>query len=423
MTSDFILDQTYKSYPSHATPCRASELASKGWHLLANDLPFPLAVLRRSALRHNLAWMQAYAQRKGVLLAPHGKTSMSPELFEMQLAAGAWGLTFASVYQARVGVEAGARRIIIANQVVCDADFDALAALLLRHPDLRVWFLVDSPAQLTLIEDWATRRGQQTPLDVLLEMGIPGQRTGCRTLEQALHLARQLASSRAVRLGGVECYEGVLAQCNSEHDARAVTALVRRVTELVQACDARGLFEADEVLLSAGGSAVFDLVLPLLRLQGLSRPLRGVLRSGCYLTHDHGHYARLLHLVEQREGLDSSLRAALEVWTMVQSVPEPGLALLTCGRRDISYDIELPLPQQIAPRGAQSARNVPPDWRISALNDQHAYLRFDPVGLTPAVGDRVSLGISHPCTTFDKWRWLALVEDDGAVTGAVSTRF
>jgi D-serine dehydratase len=108
---------------------------------------------------------------------------------------------------------------------------------------------------------------------------------------------------------------------------------------------------------------------------------------------------------------------------MVQSVPEPGLALLTCGRRDVSYDLEMPLPQSWVRHGASTLMPTPADWKISALNDQHAYLRFDAAGPTPQVGDRVVLGISHPCTTFDKWRWLALVDDSYAITGAVHTRF
>lgn len=423
MITDFTLDHKYKSYPFSASPCKASELATKGWNVLANDLPFPLAVISRSALAHNVAWMQDYATRKGVAIAPHGKTTMSPQLFQQQLTAGAWGLSFATMYQCAVGIEAGARRIIIANQVVSDADFDALASLLASHSDLRIWFLVDSLAQLTLIEDWATRRAVLMPFDVLLEMGIPGQRTGCRTLEEALNLTHALTKSTAVRFGGVECYEGGVANCDSEHDAREVTALVRRVIEVVRTCDAQNMFDGDELLVTAGGSAVFDLVLPLLRLEGLTHPMLGVLRSGCYITHDHGNYARFLRQLEKREGLDASLRAALEVWTMVQSVPEPGLALLTCGRRDISYDLEMPLPQRHAPRGLRQANAVPTDWKISALNDQHAYLRFDPTGLVPQVGDRVGLGISHPCTTFDKWRWLPLVEDDLSVTGAVNTAF
>lgn len=426
MTDDFLLDHRSKSFPQTAAPCRAADLAARGWNVLADDLPYPLAVLRRSALAHNLAWMQDFAERKGVALAPHGKTTMSPELFRLQLDAGAWGLTFATIHQLAVGVEeAGVRRAIIANQVLGDADLDGLHALLQRHADLRVWFLVDSPAQLRLIEDWAARRQATRRFDTLLEMGVPGYRTGCRTLEEALALAQAMARSPAVRLGGVECYEGGAARCDNAHDTREVTALVRRVAEAVRQCDAQGLFadDSDAILLTAGGSAVFDLVVPLLRLQGLSRPVQGVLRSGCYLTHDHGNYRRYLRLVEQREGLDESLRPALEVWTLVQSVPEPGLALLTGGRRDLSYDIEMPLPARWAPRGQRTAAEAPAGWSVTALNDQHAHLRFDPAGPAPAVGDRVALGISHPCTTFDKWRWMALVEDDWTVSGAISTHF
>ncbi|HYP84498.1 amino acid deaminase [Variovorax sp.] len=428
MTTDtFLLDHRCKSFPLGAEPCRGDEIGARGWHVLADDLAYPLATLRTSALAHNLAWMQDFARRKGVELAPHGKTTMSPELFAMQLQGGAWGLTFATIFQLAVGVEAGARRAIIANQVLADADLDGLAALLARHADLRVWFLVDSLAQLALIEDWARRRAYGGRFDVLLEIGIPGQRTGVRTLDQALALGRAIARSPVARLGGVECYEGSVATCDSEHDAREVSALLHRVNDAVRACDAEQLFADASILLTAGGSAVFDLVVPMLRSSGLTRPVQGVLRSGCYLTHDHGNYRRFLAQVERREGLDASLRPALEVWALVQSVPEPGLALLTCGRRDISYDLEMPIPAWHAPRGARAARPAPAGWKISALNDQHAYLRFDAgfaesTGM-PSVGDRVALGISHPCTTFDKWRWMALVDDDGAVSGAIHTRF
>lgn len=427
MTTRFIFDHRCKNYPLTALAADSDAIARRGWNVLADDLPLPMATLSRSALQHNVAWMQTYAERKGVALAPHGKTTLSPQLIAMQLQAGAWGMTFATVHQAAIGVEAGARRIIIANQVVCDADWDGLDALLSRTPGLVVYFLVDSLAQLNLLERWGKRRArlQASPrvFDVLLEMGFDGGRTGCRTLEDAQNLALALHASPHVRLCGVECYEGGLATCDSAHDVNAVSALVHRVRELVAWCDAWSLLQDEVFLVTAGGSAVFDLVLPMLRGLVLQKPLLGVLRSGCYIAHDHGHYRRYLAQVQQREGLDDSLRPALLVWTAVQSVPEPGLALLNCGRRDISYDIEMPMPQLIAPRGVNQAQTTPSEWRISALNDQHAYLRFDAAGFTPKVGDRVALGISHPCTTFDKWRWMLLVEDDYRVSGAIGTRF
>ena len=416
----------FKSFPLAAAPQGVQDIAARQWNLLADDLAYPLAVLSRTALTHNLTWMQSFAQRKGVQLAPHGKTTMSPELFRMQLDAGAWGLTFATIFQLAVGVAAGVRKAIIANQVLAPADLAGLRALLQAHGDLQVWFLVDSLAQLRLIAQWVAAQDSFQPFDVLLEIGVAGKRTGCRTQEEALALAQAMSASAAVRLCGVECYEGNAAQCDNDHDVRAVTDLVRRVLAITRACDAQQLFAADRIMLTAGGSAVFDLVLPLLRTGGLSKPVEGVLRSGCYITHDHGHYRRYLDLVQQREGLLESLRPALEVWTMVQSVPEPGLAFLTCGRRDISYDIELPIPQRLARAGVRRMEEVvstPADWLITALNDQHAYLQFDPSGLVPAVGDRVVLGLSHPCTTFDKWRWMVVAEDDGLVTGAIQTCF
>jgi D-serine dehydratase len=206
----------------------------------------------------------------------------------------------------------------------------------------------------------------------------------------------------------------------------AVSALVRSVQALVQQIDEQHLWGGEEVLLSAGGSAVFDLVIPMLKTQVKSRPVQGVLRSGCYVTHDHWNYARYLKLVEVREGLSASLLPALEVWAKVQSVPEPGLAILSAGRRDLSFDQCMPMPVRWAANGQSgegAMQATPESWKVKALSDQHAHMVFDADGVWPQVGDRVALGISHPCTTFDKWRWMAVIEDDGRISGAISTHF
>lgn len=419
----FDIDHHFKAYPLLAPSTAVDRIAERQWHVLDDVMPYPLATLRKPALMHNLAWMQDWARRKGVGLAPHGKTTMSPELFRLQLQAGAWGMTVANVHQLQFALAAGAQRCIIANQVLADADLDGLDALLARHAGTRAWFLVDSLAQLAMLEDWARRRACARRFDVLLELGTDGFRTGCRTHEQALALARALAASPVARLGGVECYEGGLATCDSAHDSEAVSALVRRVRSVVQAIDTEALWGDDQLLITAGGSAIFDLVIPLLTGYAMGRPVQGVLRSGCYVTHDHGRYAQFLKLVEQREHLQDSLQPAIEIWTLVQSVPEPGLAVLSGGRRDVSFDQRMPLPVRWAARGSRAIEATPEHWQVQALSDQHAHMRFDPVGPVPQVGDRVALGISHPCTTFDKWRWMALVDDEARITGAIHTHF
>ena len=423
---DPILDTRFKGYPRTEPPKRRSEIGQAGWHVLAGDLPLPLAVLKREALEHNLAWMQARVRQWDIDLAPHGKTTMSPQLFRRQLDAGAWGLTFATVTQLAVGVAAGARRTLIANQVVSDEDLAGIQLLLHAHMDLRVVFLVDSLAQLGLIEEWAERHHESLPFEVMLEIGVEGGRSGCRTQEEAVTLATALRQSKAVRLVGIECYEGLAATGESGADTAYANALMDRVEAVARHCDTHGLFEGDEVIVSAGGSAIFDLVAGRLK-PALKAGVRGVLRSGCYVTHDHGFYKRMLSAVDQRLGCDcgESLRPAMEVWATVQSRPEPGLAILAVGKRDISFDLTLPVPIARAARGSLVPEGVPADWKITGLNDQHASPRSDDAASpqAPAVGDRIGLGISHPCTTFDKWHWMPVVEEDYRVSDAVSMHF
>ena len=417
------LDASQKGFPHHSAPVRRSQIGAQGWNLLGGDMPLPLAVIKRDVLAHNLAWMQDFAQSHGLGLSPHGKTSMSPQLFQMQLDAGAWGMTFASVTQMRIGLAAGAQRCLIANQVFADIDLDCIADLLRGQPALRLIFLVDSLAQLDLIEAWQKRQAQARAFEVLLEVGVPGERTGCRGLASALQLAQRLHVSSAVRLVGLECYEGLAASADSARDEAYVRPLMELFQALASACDVQDLFDSEDVLLSAGGSAIFDLITSGLK-PTLRRSVQGLLRSGCYVTHDQGTYKRMMSAVAQRTGCGTGLQAAMEVWANVQSCPEPGLAILAVGKRDLSYDWEMPIPLSVCARGSRVVQAAATDWKISKLNDQHAYLTGSGAQHQALqVGDLVCLGISHPCTTFDKWRWMPLVDADYNVVDAIVTCF
>jgi D-serine dehydratase len=412
-----------KGFPTGGAALTREQVGQQGWQLLRGDLALPLAVLKRSALQHNLHWMRDFCAQRGLFLAPHGKTSMSPELWQMQLDAGAWGISFATVFQAAVGARHGVPVLLIANQVIQRAELDALALLHAEHPALRSFFLVDAVGQVEQIEAWARARGFQGRFEVLLELGLA--RTGCRSDEQARVLARRIHESPVLQLAGIECYEGTTAACDHTQDRATVQGLMDRVDAIAREAIANGWFAHDEIIISAGGSAIFDLVAERLK-PALGRPVRGVLRSGCYLTHDHQRYTRYLCCVGERLNLRETLKPALELLACVQSCPEPGLALLSMGKRDVSHDLDLPMPlwRSGAPGGTPQA--VPAHWRIDALNDQHAYLRFDasaPRSEWPALGETVASGISHPCTTFDKWRWMPVVDDAYQVVDAVSTWF
>jgi len=431
------LDAATKGYPLSSPALPISALGAQRWSVLAGDLPLPLAVIRDSALAHNHAWMRDFTASTGVLLAPHGKTTMAPQIFAQQLAAGAWGITVANVQQLGICVRFGVRRVIMANQLLGAAEVGTVIRLREAHPDLEFHFLIDSQAQLAAIEDIAASVGANSfartqplsrKLTALVELCVPEGRTGARTFDEALAVARAVAASKAVALSGLECYEGLQVTGDSARDEIVVDGLMRRVHDVALACDREGLFAGPAIILSAGGSAAFDIVARDLPMK-LSKPVLTILRSGCYVTHDSGFYNRMLEGVKARSGAAwqsrPGLQPALEVWSRVQSCPEPGLAILTMGKRDASFDLEMPIASKRYRPGTDAApQSVPASWKIANMNDQHAYLRFPVDGDTaPQVGDLVGCGISHPCTTFDKWRALFTVDDDYRVTGAIRTFF
>ena len=408
-------------------PMRQGAVGVQGWNVLRADTSFPVALLKHSALRHNLDWMRQFCERYGAVLAPHGKTTMCPQLFGAQLANGAWGMTLASATQVQLAHRFGVRRVLLANQLVAPADIASILRLLHDDPDFEFFALADSLAGVQRLADAAAAFKLARPLPLLVELGIPGKRAGCRSNDDAIAVARAIAAERSLQLAGIEGYEGLLVSDDRADDILAVNAFVAQLVALVRQADQEQLFGGAQVLLSAGGSAYFDLVARGLRgVDGMSLPVKAILRSGCYLTSDHGSYQRLLAELDAREARTDGLRAALEVWSMVQSRPEPTLAILTMGKRDASYDVELPIPICTHRPGPGLPASLPPGCRIVKMNDQHAYLQLlagHPICDSLAVGDLVGCGISHPCTTFDKWPLMLAVDDAYNVRYAVNTFF
>jgi D-serine dehydratase len=420
---DTVLDGTWKGFPQDRPPLRLSEVGAQGWSLLRGDLGTPALVLRASALDHNQRWMGEFLRRTGASLCPHGKTTMAPQLFHRQLRDGAWGITVATAHQARVAVEHGVKRVLLANELSAPGDVRWLQTALDRDPALDALLLVDSPVGVAFLERAA---GGARPIPVLVELGYPGGRTGARTVAEALAVARAARASPRLRLRGVECYEGLIQSADAAGDAARVSALLGGLWELAAACAAEDLVEDEELVVTAGGSAYFDLVALAAERGGIAKPTRLVLRSGCTLTHDSGLYQRLVERLEarlpERWRGPRSLQPAIEVWAPVVSRPEPGLALLGLGKRDVAHDVDLPRPVRWCRPAEGVARPAPAAWSLDRLNDQHAYLRLPPEDpLAP--GDLVGCGVSHPCTTFDRWRLLFLVDDAYAVTEAVRTFF
>ncbi|HVB46165.1 MAG TPA: amino acid deaminase [Streptosporangiaceae bacterium] len=382
------------------------------------DFMTPLLVLRDSALAHNAEAMATWCADAGVFLAPHGKTTMSPQLFARQLAAGAWGITAATIGQAQVYRAFGIDRILIANEVTDRAGLGWLAAELTADPGWECYAYVDSVAGVELLDQALTAARTSRPLLVLVELGFPGGRTGCRTLTDALAVAAAVRSARSLVLAGSAGYEGGIGRDATASTLETVASYCTQLRRLARQLPGDPPAPLSGWLVSAGGSAYFDVVARELTAAEPGGPaLTTVLRSGCYLTHDHGTYAALAPDAK-RGGPD--LVAAIELWAPVLSRPEPELALVCAGRRDVSFDQGLPVPLRI--RRSDSALGPAGGMTVTRLDDQHAYLKVQAdADLVP--GDLVCLGISHPCTTFDKWRLIPVVDEDYHVVDVLHTFF
>jgi D-serine deaminase-like pyridoxal phosphate-dependent protein len=407
----------------------------------------PLLVLDDAAMRHNLDTMRSWCSARGLDHMPHGKTTMAPALWQRQLDAGCLGITLATMGQVRTGRTFGLSSIMLANAVV---DQRSLAYLVgeLADPALRFVCWVDSIDTVVAMERGvrAADAVLPRPIDVLVELGVPGSRTGARSLDEARRVAERMAASDVLRLAGVAGWEGSLGHDRTPETLRRVREFLGRQVELHE--DIRHLYGPGDTFVTAGGSLYFDLVAEAYAAaraaSDADSPADGrrthfTLRSGAYIVHDDGHYREFSPFdgggdtVVKAEGEGSAdaprLRNALHGAARVVSHPEPSLALLDGGKRDFPYDEGLPIPREIADelgaewsplRGAE----------IVALNDQHAYLRLGESSAAPApvsapIGAVVALGLSHPCTAFDKWRVIPVVEAWGSdrVVDLVRTYF
>ncbi|MBE2999968.1 alanine racemase [Nocardiopsis sp. HNM0947] len=398
------------------SPTSPAEVRDAGLRL--SDLWLPAVTLHRDALHHNLDRFARWCAERGLDLAPHAKTTMAPQLWAAQLERGAWGLTAATVAQARIMHRSGVSRVIIANEVTETAQL-AWIAETLADPGFETMCLVDSAAGLELMEH--ALRGAPRRLPVLVELGVPGRRTGVRTLEDALDLAERVARSESVRLVGVEGFEGVFPQRRDDDSPDRTRTWLGRLPEFVRRADARGLFTgADEIIVTAGGSSYPDLVADAFSgLGGLSLPVRPIVRSGCYITHDDLFMERASPLRSEADA--DPLRPALSCYARVLSCPEPGRALFGAGKRDLSFDIDLPVPRAVLREG----RRIPVEGgaRVVELNDHHGFLDLDEDAPEIEVGDVVEFGLSHACTVFDKWSLIPVLDDRDHVVDAVRTVF
>ncbi|MEV5931620.1 amino acid deaminase [Streptomyces sp. NPDC052079] len=408
------VDHRFKGLPPDAEGLTVGALAAQRRNLFTDGFTTPVLALSAERLEHNLELMETYTARHGLAFAPHGKTSMAPQLFRRQIERGAWGITLAVPHQVRVARAYGIQRVFLANELVDAAALRWIAAELDADPGFRFVCYVDSVRGVELMD--AALSGAARPVDVVVELAAgEGARTGVRTEAECAAVADAVAGARSLRLAGVAGYEGEVPRADPER----VHAWLRRLVALAVDFDKAGRFEGlDEIVVSAGGSAWFDAVADVFaQIPELSAPVLKLLRSGAYVSHDDGHYRKLTPFNRVPE--EGALEPAFRLWTQVVSRPSAEQAFTNAGKRDAAYDLDLPFAQVVRRDGSERPAT---GIAVTGLSDQHAWLRTTEEA-DLEVGDWVGLGLSHPCTSFDKWVLIPVAEADGTVVDYVRTFF
>ncbi|MFI5563763.1 amino acid deaminase [Amycolatopsis japonica] len=415
------VDWRFRSVAPSLSGLTIGEAAARGAKLFEDGFLGPFVVLDDEAVEHNLRTMAAWCAERGVALAPHGKTTMAPQLFERQLKHGSWGITCANAGHLRIYRAFGVSRILLANQLLDPSGLKWLAAELDADDDFEFVCWVDSVRGVELMTE--ALRGARRKVDVLVELGAEGGRTGVRDTGTALAVAEAAHASPALRLRGSGGYEGALSHHTDEKSLQLISSYVDGLRELVFAFHAKGLLDdAGQIIVTGGGSAYFDRVADELTKDWGGLDVLPILRSGAYVTHDDGFYRVISPLGEHpRIGGVASFRSALRAWAQVTSKPTDELALLTIGKRDASFDEGMPEPRLI--RKGDGPPSALEGHSIQKMNDQHAFLTL-PASSPVEVGDWIALGLSHPCTVFDKWPLIPVVGPDGeTVLDFVRTHF
>ena len=216
------LDWHYKGLPLDLGEIELADIGKPGSTCWAT-YDAEVMVLLRDPLADNIAAMAAWCAERDLLLAPHGKSTMAPQIFERQLAAGAWGAHVRDPWHLRVCREVGVQRVVYANELVEPAALRYVAAELARDPAFEIYCLADSVAGVEIMQRELAAAGAPRPINVLVEVGHEGGRCGCRTVEEAVAVAEAISAAPLLDLAGVEAFEGLRAAKDLEPRWRAWT--------------------------------------------------------------------------------------------------------------------------------------------------------------------------------------------------------
>jgi D-serine deaminase-like pyridoxal phosphate-dependent protein len=411
--SDIKISADFKGFPLSAQGKTISEFLRTKPNIFTSDFLFPVLLLKESALKNNILNMKRFCDTHKVKLGPHVKTTMSPQLANLQLQNGAAWLTIANLQQLLVFKDFGFKDFFIANEVANDAALIQIGKINAAG-EAKIAFCVDSSESASRLAE-ICKKNPGLKFEIFIEIGADNARAGLRDLSK-LEMILSILKIENIIIGGISGFEGALPKAG--RSKKGLKAVAKFTDKLLSALEISEKFCNRKLKLTAGGSAFFDVVAKNLSLDGKNEV---ILRSGGYLTHDHVHYEEIYPFKNTHE---FHFEPALELCSEVLSTPQPDLSLLNFGKRDVGNDLDNPVPLwkiSASNRNLGISAAAPITAKITQLNDQHGFLQHRALDIKYA--DVIGLGISHPCTNFDKWKILFMVNEKYDVIDCIHTYF
>jgi D-serine deaminase-like pyridoxal phosphate-dependent protein len=317
-----------------------------------DELETPVPVVDMDRMAANITRLQTYLDQHNIANRPHIKTHKIPAIAQMQIDAGAIGITCQKVSEAEVMADAGFTDIFIPYNIIGARKLARLMALAAR---INVSVTADSAFVIQGLSSAAGQAG--LTLTVLIECDTGAQRCGVQSPQEAAQLARLTGSLPNLRFGGLMTYP-----INEQLDD-----FVRKTRSLL----IEDRLQIERV--SGGGTPCM--------WQAHTHPELTEHRAGIYVYGDR---------LTLRSGAVTLDTCALRVFSTVVSRPTPERGILDAGSKSLSMDLH----------GLEGYGYLweYPEARIYALSEEHGHVDFSACARRPEIGERVSIIPNHCCT-------------------------
>jgi D-serine deaminase-like pyridoxal phosphate-dependent protein len=332
---------------------------------LPADLPTPCLVVDGATVRANIARMAEYCRQHRLRLRPHTKTHKSRFVAQMQMAAGASGLTVAKAAEAQV-MAAVAADVLLAYPAVDPARTRRMAALA-RERTVRVG--IDSAEAASALSAAAAEFG--STIGILVDLDLGFGRTGVQTAEDARQLAQGITRLPGLRLDGVMFFPGHVGGSPDEQRP-LIESAASRLREVLDLWRQDGL----EAKIVSGGSTPTAMQSHLFEVLTEIRP-------GTYVFNGTN---------ELYAGYATLDQCAARIICTVVSAAVPGKIVLDGGTKAFTSDRCGPKPES----GSGYIIEFP-EAKIVRLTEEHGEVDVSACDRRPKIGQRVSVIPNHIC--------------------------